>query len=169
MSSEHDYLWHAQQAVELIKNLYVVRPCGSYQGEAVSREELDSQAEWLKDAREALEVAELDQAEVLADYEAQLHAFRKSYNRDPTQSETVRAHMERRCQKSLQTLDDNVLAARFTRQTDLDDDEGEESEEEPMYVTSHVGSSKAVKDLGLMDGFVAHSPFSSDHSKRARQ
>lgn len=87
-----NFVWHAQQAVDLYTNLYVVRPGGSYQGGTISPAAEASRVALLEQAQRVLNRATTDQSNLQKDYDAQMAAFRAANGgRNPTTEEIVRA------------------------------------------------------------------------------
>ncbi|THZ96130.1 hypothetical protein D6C82_07253 [Aureobasidium pullulans] len=85
---EDNFLWHAERAVDLYENLFVVRPGSSYTGEFPPTEKaIRAQNILLGLAKESLESARKDTAEIKADYEAQHRAFLTNHGRKPTDEE----------------------------------------------------------------------------------
>ncbi|THW73641.1 hypothetical protein D6D19_05486 [Aureobasidium pullulans] len=85
---EDNFLWHAERAVDLYENLFVVRPGSSYTGEFPPTDKaIRAQNILLGLAKESLESARKDTAEIKADYEAQHRAFLANHGRKPTDEE----------------------------------------------------------------------------------
>lgn len=84
---------HAEQAVDLYENMFVVRRGSSYDG---SQEPTPAQRQFvekcLEQARKGLTQARIDHEEVEADYAEQVQRFRNAYGRDATNEELVAAH-----------------------------------------------------------------------------
>ncbi|THX13825.1 hypothetical protein D6D13_03419 [Aureobasidium pullulans] len=115
---EDNFLWHAERAVDLYENLFVVRPGSSYTGEFPPTEKaIRAQNILLGLAKESLESARKDTAEIKADYEAQHRAFLTNHGRKPTDEE-IRGEVPK------------CLQAGNEEEGDDEDDEVEEDEDE---------------------------------------
>ncbi|THZ02347.1 hypothetical protein D6C92_00625 [Aureobasidium pullulans] len=134
---EDNFLWHAERAVDLYENLFVVRPGSSYTGEFPPTEKaIRAQNILLGLAKESLESARKDTAEIKADYEAQHRAFLTNHGRKPTDEELVLAHHRRYNQHQLnfnaefEEKYQECLQAGNEEECDDEDDEDEEDEDE---------------------------------------
>ncbi|THW45786.1 hypothetical protein D6D22_03363 [Aureobasidium pullulans] len=134
---EDNFLWHAERAVDLYENLFVVRPGSSYTGEFPPTEKaIRAQNILLGLAKESLESARKDTAEIKADYEAQHRAFLTNHGRKPTDEELVLAHHRRYNQHQLDSNAEfeekyqKCLQAGNEEEGDDEDDEVEEDEDE---------------------------------------
>ncbi|OBW68372.1 MAG: Uncharacterized protein AUREO_015490 [Aureobasidium pullulans] len=152
---EDNFLWHAERAVDLYENLFVVRPGSSYTGEFPPTEKaIRAQNILLGLAKESLESARKDTAEIKADYEAQHRAFLTNHGRKPTDEELVLAHHRRYNQHQLEFNAEfeekyqKCLQASNEEEGDDEDDEVEEDEDEDDEDEGDAdkGDSKEPKD-----------------------
>ncbi|THX04774.1 hypothetical protein D6D17_05466 [Aureobasidium pullulans] len=152
---EDNFLWHAERAVDLYENLFVVRPGSSYTGEFPPTEKaIRAQNILLGLAKESLESARKDTAEIKADYEAQHRAFLTNHGRKPTDEELVLAHHRRYNQHQLdfnaefEEKYQKCLQAGNEEEGDDEDDEVEEDEDEDDEDEGDAdkGDSKEPKD-----------------------
>ena len=87
--------WHAEQAVYLYENLFVVSPGGFYTGvNPPTPEQIASQQNLLALARKNLEMAKQDYQEIRADFTEQFGKFEAAHGRQPTRRELVVADLQ---------------------------------------------------------------------------
>lgn len=149
--SKDNYLWHAEQAVETLENLYVVRPGSSYSGKQPPNEEqLQVQARLLSAAKDLLAVAQEDYAKNRTDFEHQFQEFREYYGREPTKEELVKADWDAHCQEAQTYLDDctefqqEFLQGSKQQPLEQFDDEDEDDEEAFPWVAPEPHDSQQM-------------------------
>ncbi|THY64597.1 hypothetical protein D6C97_02640 [Aureobasidium pullulans] len=138
---EDNFLWHAQQAVELYENLFTVRPGGSYSGKVPpTQAELDAQQTLLNLAKKCLAQASKDHNDLQVDYKFQHHALWQKHWRKPTREELIVAHHLRHNKQQVDfvvTFEDRYVECLQPSMEDGDDEDGDDEDE---------GSQNAVND-----------------------
>ncbi|THX36287.1 hypothetical protein D6D10_06807 [Aureobasidium pullulans] len=147
---EDNFLWHAERAVDLYENLFVVRPGSSYTGEFPPTEKaIRAQNILLGLAKESLESARKDTAEIKADYEAQHRAFLTNHGRKPTDEELVLAHHRRYNQHQLDfnaEFEEKYQECLQAGNEEEGDDEDDEDKDDDDEGDNDKGDSKEPKD-----------------------
>ncbi|THZ00145.1 hypothetical protein D6C93_03762 [Aureobasidium pullulans] len=143
---EDNFLWHAQQAVELYENLFTVRPVCSYSGKIPpTQAELDAQKTLLNLAKKCLAQASKDHNDLQVDYKFQHHALLQKHWRKPTREELVVAHHLRHNKQQVDfvvTFEDRYVECLQPSMEDGDDEDGDDEDGDD----EDEGSQNAVND-----------------------
>ncbi|THY30942.1 hypothetical protein D6D01_03063 [Aureobasidium pullulans] len=132
---EDNFLWHAEQAVELYENLFTIRP-----GEDPSQPSQKCPAQ-----------ARKDNDDLQVDYKFQHHAFLQKHGRKPTREELIVAHRLRYNMQQLDfavTFEDRYEECLQPSMEDGDDEDGNDEDEGSQNAANDEDDDKLDSDGG---------------------